>query len=97
MRASDRTTTEAPADGIRFFSSAVAAASSAAVKNRLFLVEPYPCVKREKTEVPSMSGTTNYVKPAPYKGFAIGSAIFAACILILYILQQMGVIPMSPF
>jgi hypothetical protein len=44
-----------------------------------------------------MPGTTNYVKAAPYKGFAIGSAILAACILLLYILQQMGVIPMSPF
>lgn len=43
---------------------------------------------------PSMA---NYVKPAPYKGFAIGSAVLAACILTLYILQQMGVIPMSPF
>lgn len=44
-----------------------------------------------------MSSTTNYVKPAPYKGFAIGSAILAACILILYILQQIGIIPMNPF
>ena len=44
-----------------------------------------------------MSGMTNYVKPAPYKGFAIGTAIFAACILLLYVLQQMGVIPMSLF
>jgi hypothetical protein len=44
-----------------------------------------------------MSDTTHYVKPAPYKGFAIGSAILAVCILVVYILQQMGVIPMSPF
>ena len=44
-----------------------------------------------------MYTTTGYVKPAPYKGFAIGSAILAACILVLYILQQIGIIPMSPF
>jgi hypothetical protein len=40
---------------------------------------------------------TSYIKPAPYKGIAIGSAILAACILTLYILQQIGIIPMSPF
>jgi hypothetical protein len=44
-----------------------------------------------------MYSTNNYVKAAPYKGFAIGSAILAVCVLILYILQQTGIIPMSPF
>ena len=44
-----------------------------------------------------MYTTTHYAKPAPYKGVAIGSAILAVCILTLYILQQIGVIPMSPF
>lgn len=44
-----------------------------------------------------MNMTTDYVRPAPYKGLAIGCAILSVCVLCLYILQQMGIIPMSPF
>jgi hypothetical protein len=50
-----------------------------------------------RQEVRLMNTTTGYVRPAPYKGLAIGSAILSACILALYILQQMGIIPMSFF
>ncbi len=36
-------------------------------------------------------------KDGGFKRFAMGSMILALCILTLYILQQMGVIPMNPF
>lgn len=36
-------------------------------------------------------------KDGGFRRFAIGSLILALCILTLYVLQQMGIIPMSPF
>jgi hypothetical protein len=39
----------------------------------------------------------DYEKPDPYKKLAVGSAILAGCVLTLYILQRMGIVPLNPF
>jgi hypothetical protein len=36
-------------------------------------------------------------KDGGFRRFAMGSFILALCILTLYVLQQMGIIPMNPF
>ena len=73
------------------------AAGQTPVQNHMFLARAHAAGVQGHRRYHMFTTLDGNSKDGGIRRFAMGSLIVALCILTVYILQQMGIIPMNPF